>query len=88
MDVGCISKCLISIHWIESIFLKVSAFYARLPRITVTLPEMDLQPVLPIMPFPEGHFGPLAQPMGPGMPTCTLAAVFGAAIRRCPSVHS
>lgn len=85
MDVGCISKCLISIHWIESIFLKVSAFYARLPRITVTLQEMDLQPVLPIMPFP---FGLLAQPMGPCMPTRTLAAVFGVAIRRCPSVHS
>ena len=36
MGVGCISKRLISIHWMESIFLKVSAFYARLQCISLS----------------------------------------------------
>lgn len=34
-------------------------------HITVILQEMDVEPALHLMPVPEGHFGLLAQPVGP-----------------------
>ena len=54
-------------------------------HVTVFLQEMDVEPALHLAPFPEGHFGLLAQPMGPCVPSGTFGGVFNATIRRHPS---